>query len=303
MSSNYMNMTGVLVLSKVTAIITALFGAFDLDADEPGGDEVYIANMAESTNASWAAVLENLQELVGTLGLSLPADVDGDFEQTLWALAGHFKVDENEDFASLVEQVLFEGDADLDVLWALAMHFDDGHGLKAIRTESSWHSSKAELFEFGGAGNFYGRHVRFGFDSSDVVTLGADLEVALAAQNRQGAAEVVVQHCRRILGTISDPAECDAVTDAVKKIFSLSPGDEDPRKYASILELMTAELPLYIGMDVDREVLKLHPESGCGEDCVRVLRAGHALAVECTDVPPAAILTGVIRQCGVFYYG
>nr|WP_228384562.1 hypothetical protein [Rhodocyclus gracilis] len=63
MANNYYDMTGVLVLDKVTPVIKALFGEFELDENDPGNGQAYIANISESSSCSWDSVLENLQDL------------------------------------------------------------------------------------------------------------------------------------------------------------------------------------------------------------------------------------------------
>lgn len=50
MANNYYDATGVLVLERVTPVITTLFGAFNLDADYPGNGQAYIARIAESND-------------------------------------------------------------------------------------------------------------------------------------------------------------------------------------------------------------------------------------------------------------
>ena len=61
MADNYYDMTGTITLDKVTPVIKALFGPFELDENYPGDGTVYIANIAENSNCSWDEVLDNLR--------------------------------------------------------------------------------------------------------------------------------------------------------------------------------------------------------------------------------------------------
>lgn len=72
MANNYYDATGVLVLDRVTPVITALFGGFKLDASHPGDGQAYIALVAEDNNPSWEDLCEGLSELATSLGLPLP---------------------------------------------------------------------------------------------------------------------------------------------------------------------------------------------------------------------------------------
>ncbi|GHU04838.1 hypothetical protein FACS1894158_05990 [Betaproteobacteria bacterium] len=69
MANNYYDATGVLVLSQVTPVIKALFGAFHLDETYPGDGQAYIARISESNNPLWDDVQDGLADLAVELGL------------------------------------------------------------------------------------------------------------------------------------------------------------------------------------------------------------------------------------------
>ncbi len=266
MANNYYDMTGVLVLDTVTPVIKALFGPFDLDENHPGNGEVYIADIAESTDASWDTVLANLLDLIEQIGLPLP-DVDDDsIVECLYVLAPHFSAEQNEELANLIAQSDFENGADLDSLFTIARAFDDGHGLKAYKAECSWHCSKPRLFEFGGAGNFGGRHIAVGVSSQQAVELGEKLEAALELGDTDEAAAIIREKVGSILAGIhsevarnairsklsdllADP-EVAAVPTAARIVIGLDGG---------IIQGVTSNIPLaYLVYDYDVE--------GCDED-------------------------------------
>ena len=207
MANNYYDMTGVLSLNKVTPVIKALFGPFELDETYPGNGSVYIANISESTSCSWDCVLDNLRELVEELGLSLPEDADDSVEEHLNVLATHFGADGNTTFANLIEMVDFEDDADLDTLFTIARALDDGHGLKSYKTETSWHCSKPRLFEFGGAGDFRGLNIAVGDSSDRVTAMGENLDDALTAGDIAKAAGILQKKVDGILNGVFDESK------------------------------------------------------------------------------------------------
>ena len=212
MANNYYDMTGVLCLREVTPVIQALFGAFELDAKYPGSGEAYIANLAETTSCSWNTVVENLGEYVKSLGLSVDEDDEETLDLYLKALATHFGIDFDAKVAPVLEDVDTEGyDAEIEKLFELARIFDDGHGLHAIKTESSWHCSKPRLFEFGGSGCFMGTHVIVDRSSDAAVRLGQDLETALVVKNVDEAAAVFLGDVRNTLSGIGDATTRDLI--------------------------------------------------------------------------------------------
>lgn len=225
MANNYYDMTGVLVLDKVTPVIKALFGVFELDENYPGDGQAYITNISESSSCSWDSVLENLQDLAEELGLEL---VDGagkpakTMEDVLSVLAIHFNAGQNEELEGLIERSNFDDgdDADLDSLFTIAKAFDDGHGLKAYKTEAAWHCSKPRLFEFGGCGDFTGSHVAVSGSSDQAVQMGEELESALAGGNMDEAAEVVRSKVGNILAGIYDEAARAQVRSKLIQLLS-----------------------------------------------------------------------------------
>lgn len=207
MANNYYDMTGVLVLDKVTPVIRALYGALELDENYPGNGFAYIANISESTSNSWCSILENLLELADSLKLEV-VDEDGQpgesMEDVLSALALHFKVDDSIELENLIEHNDFDDDADMKSLFMIAKLLNDGHGLTAYKTESAWHCSKPRLFEFGGCGDFTGTHVTVSGSSNQVVSLGEELEASLATGDTDAAAELVRTNVSELLAGIYD---------------------------------------------------------------------------------------------------
>ena len=228
----------MLVLDKVTPVIKALFGPFELDENYPGKGHAYIANLSKSSDCSWDSVLENLQALAEELDQSLPADADECVEEYLRVLAAHFSADQDEALNQLIEHGDFEEDADLDSLFTIARAFNDGHGLKAYMTESAWRCSKPHQYEYGGSGEFVGLHASVGGSSNQVVQLGEALEAALTAGDTAKAADVLFKQVKSTLAGIRDESARLAIRSTLgdllatpkAKYFAVTgriPGDDE----------------------------------------------------------------------------
>jgi hypothetical protein len=208
MSNSYYDLTGVLRLTQATPVIKALFGGMNLDPEHPGHGEAYFCQISESTSQTWEDVLEQLDELATALGVTPEpaAEDEDDADALLWALAKHFKGDEKEAFAALMEGSTFDEEADLESLFVLARAFDDGHGLSAILYEGCWHSDRPRLFEFGGDGGFIGQQLTVSGTSTLFMQLGESLEAALLHGSVDEATAHLVRHVDQLLGGL-DSAE------------------------------------------------------------------------------------------------
>lgn len=129
MTNNYYDASGVLVLDRVTPVITALFRGFKLDENYRDNGHTYIARIPEDGTTSWNAVLNGLITVAAELDLPAPGmgggDGDGDddgpfINVVLNLLADHFGASENEALAHLIEHQRFKDEADLKSLFLIA---------------------------------------------------------------------------------------------------------------------------------------------------------------------------------------
>ncbi|RMX06808.1 hypothetical protein D8I35_09945 [Corticibacter populi] len=206
MANNYYDATGVLVLDRVTPVIRALFGGFNLDETYPGDGKVYIARISESNDPQWDDLLETLTDLAEQLDLASQAtdDEPPTVASVLRALSRHFGTDNSEALNQLIDNDPFDGPADLDALFLIATHFDDGHNLVELHMQGCWHCSKPRLFEFGGDGCFLSRELSLFSASEHVLYLGVDLRKALLANDIQTSATQIAQETLDLLCAISD---------------------------------------------------------------------------------------------------
>lgn len=224
MSNHYYDATGVLVLNRVTPVITALFGDFNLDETYPGEDEVYIARMSESLDPQWDDIRDNLVELAYQLGRPFPADEEPSIQSYLGLLAKQFSAEDDPHLRHLLKAHRFEDGAELDVLFFIASCLDDGHGLQALRIEGCWHSDKPRLFEFGGNGMFISRDITINSSSSYALELGHDLHKAIQAGDVDDAAARIALETVCLLAGIGDDATRDSIRQRVgERLLGISP--------------------------------------------------------------------------------
>lgn len=213
MANNYYDATGVLILDKVTPVITALFGAFNLDESYPGNGTAYIARISESNDPQWDDIREGLVVLADTLGKPFPMDQETTIEDCLRTLASHFQAEQDEALEHLIEHHSFEDSADLAALFLIARCFDDGHGLKAIKFEAAWYCSKPRLFEFGGQGAYISEEILLFSGSSRAADLGEELHEALLTGNLDKAADKLAADVGNVLSGIADDAKREVLRE------------------------------------------------------------------------------------------
>lgn len=209
MANNYYDCNGVLVLTKVTPVINALFRQAKLDPSTPGNGEAYIALIAEDNCIDSDTLAEHLEELATELGLKSKVDSEGSALEWLLALADHYGHAEGSELAQFIESIDFDNNLSLRDMFEVAKGFDDGHGLTAMKLEGSWSSDKPRLFEFGGNGNYWGRHFTMDSSSSTPIVTGEIIDQAI----QSGDIDKAVQ---RVLAQFNDVLD-GFVDDAVKQ--------------------------------------------------------------------------------------
>ncbi|WNU98983.1 hypothetical protein RS584_14800 [Enterobacter sp. DTU_2021_1002640_1_SI_PRY_ASU_LCPMC_013] len=204
MANNYYEATGVLMLEDVTPVISALFGAFNLDANYLGNGRAFIATIAETNDPQWSDVLEGLTNLSTQLNISPGEEPETTIDVVLEALARHFHADQDEDLENLIEHHPFDGDADLEALFLIASCFNDGHNFIAIQFEGCWYCSKPRLFELGGHACFISREIRLFGNSAQALELATDLQKALREGDLTVATARITLKTARLLAGVQD---------------------------------------------------------------------------------------------------
>ena len=213
MSNTYSDSTGVIQFRgqvNATPVIKALFSAFELDPSYPGGNQAYIARLAELSSTSWDAIFDNIVAQLDALGLQLPeSDDDGpDIEGVLMLIAS--KLGCEVQVEELLEEIDFDDDADLEDVFQLAMLLNDGHGLQSISLETGWHCDKPRLFEFGGAGVHYSANLRAHDVSSSPISVGQRVDAAMVDGKLDDAAMAIANHAMEAVGWALRPELSEA---------------------------------------------------------------------------------------------
>lgn len=224
MANHYYDKTGVLMLEQVTPVIRALFGTLDMNEAYPGNGEVYIAIMDnggdEPSEPRWEDIHKRLIVLMGLLDLPVTADAELYVDECLSELAAHFRVKDS-DRDDLIIDSDCENHVDLQTLFRMAICFDDGHHLKAIKYEGAQHCSEPELFQFSGNGGFLSRHIEFLVYSSNEVELGETLHEAIDQGNIDDAAQAINWKVELLLASLRNKTQRNAVRKRlVSKILS-----------------------------------------------------------------------------------
>jgi hypothetical protein len=172
MADNYYDATGVLVLDRVTPVITALFGRFNLDGNYPGNGKAYIAWLSETGDPQWDEVWDDLSDLARQLKIDLPDDDSPSTASILKRLAEYFDgLDEALD--RFIERQPFDDSANIEALFQIATRCNDGHNLSALQFQGAWYCGKPRLFEFGGDACFLSREVNLYSTSNQTLNLGS----------------------------------------------------------------------------------------------------------------------------------
>jgi len=223
MANSYYDCTGALVLGKVTPVIKALFGAFNLKESDLGNGEFTIAKIAESDNLNWDDLLDNFDGLIAQLALTMPEHSCETVADYLRILAEHFGAANDEFIKDLIQQDNFEDDPSLGTLFALADRFDDGHGMTTMKLEGCWHSDRPSLFAFGGDGEYHSRNFRHSVSSTDARELGEAVDAALANNDLDAAATRIMKEVDSILKSVTDGQIRDHLTAKLASLMGQTP--------------------------------------------------------------------------------
>ena len=268
MANNYSDTTGVLTFqdnAKATPVISALFNAFDLDTDFPGGTQAYIARISESNSTRWSDIAESITEQLEDIGVQ-PLEPDDeepmDIEDLLELLAEKFGC--TDQVEEILERIDEDDEADLGDLFELAMLFDDGHGLKSVSVETGWHCSKPRLFEFGGAGEHFSKHLRYAATSSGVCRVASGVDAWMQHGNICEAAKNIADHALRICGGIQTPELLTAAKAAIAQAVANPAGtalDLQGRAFDLVVGIGSTgdaiDYPLWMNTRLDQDLVDL----------------------------------------------
>lgn len=125
--------TGILMLERITPVITALFGGYaqQITTCQDG----IIIKLWEDMPPSWRQVHLALVQLGNTLDMPIPHKAKSTIKGQLDWFAWFLREEESSDLKALLREHSFEGMADIETLFMLSDILNDGHGLFALRFE------------------------------------------------------------------------------------------------------------------------------------------------------------------------
>lgn len=204
---NNFDAAGVLVLSQVTPVITALFADFNLDGTRADDGRAPISQLSGAPPSCWQGIHRRLLSLAAGLDLPSPNDdaEDANLPWLLRTLAHHFSPAPSAALLNLIDEICDDDPVSLEALFHFATHMDDGHGLVAIEFEGAWHCAIPGKRDFGGAGSFISREVgHLTSSSSEALLLGSALRAAILANDLDSAAKLLCMEVLAPLGSIPD---------------------------------------------------------------------------------------------------
>lgn len=282
--------TGTLSLVKITPVIKALFGCFRLDQSICANGEIFIAK-GNYDDASWTSVGEKLQEQLKALGVDLP---DANISELLLALAIRNGVTDTAELEGYFDEWDFDADADLGDLFEIAKRIDDGHGLSLIKMEGATYCSRILEGEFGGHSRFIGQHVDTGTQSSAGLTLGHQIERALATGNIEVAASAILANALWHVNDILDPQKRDQVKAKLSEQLSMAVNTVVPVKYWNAYEDPNHPMGFAFEIEDNRRhngqaILTIAAEGGRLEDMLSVTMEVNTDPATGSEVPAASV--------------
>jgi len=125
--------TGMLMLERITPVITALFGGYLQQATVC--QEGIMIKLWEDMPPTWRQVHQALVQLGNTLDMPIPRKAQSKIKDHLDWFAWFLRSEESTRLQALLREHSFESMVDLDTLFLLSEILDDGHGLFAMRCE------------------------------------------------------------------------------------------------------------------------------------------------------------------------
>ena len=187
---------------KNTPVYEALFSCYgEINLDDKTGQQL-LTSPFHWPSPTWQQVKEKLIQLSEALGLSLGEESEGTLYEYILLLAKHFSV-ENTPEITVLEAYPFDlnGMPDMQILYYLALSFDDGHGVESIDFRGIWFNQKGDFGSYVVCAakeiNFY-QHLNDGFSSAKF------LDYLLSQNNIKRASEMMFAEVNQLFSKIQD---------------------------------------------------------------------------------------------------
>lgn len=131
--NNERQISGVLVVQKLTPVISTLFSGFQLDLTRLPNGHLYFSKSAKAADLLWSELHRHLRSLIRQMGLTPKLNSVGSIWEYLLALATHFDTHRDPELLNTLTNLNFDGQVHPSALFFFATRFNDGHGLRAMK--------------------------------------------------------------------------------------------------------------------------------------------------------------------------
>lgn len=198
MADNYSQLTGELKLKKITPVIRALFGAYCVEQGEEGKAHI---EKGRHNRISYSDVARTISSV-----FRLAIDREGVFNDAIKELALHLDPAKYDAIVTIIGDGGIDDceEADLATLLSFAEILNDGHDLKCLSLETAFTCDKMIPGQFGGLGEYVGKHFSMRSSSSTALFYGENIDTAIAEEYIEKATQFATGYVTAFLNGIED---------------------------------------------------------------------------------------------------
>ncbi|MDP2759891.1 MAG: hypothetical protein Q8O64_05725 [Sideroxyarcus sp.] len=202
MANCYSDGTGLIRLKKITPVIKAIFGAFEVRDYEDG--LAFIQQESESSHStSYGGICEQIGNVDRDDILS-----SEEVQDVILGFAESFG--KRAEVEVLIKDCTFafdpEEDANLVFLFDLAQILDDDHGMTEISFSAGWHGDRMRLGYFGGFGEVINKDFKCASGSGSAEHLAERMTPAIQRGDVAEIAGILRKRVGVMIDGIADPA-------------------------------------------------------------------------------------------------
>lgn len=189
MPNTYSDASGFLYLKKITPVILAFLGGYDIKLQDAARGIAEVLDVGNSADRSWESIHTRVVELLNSYQITVPENAP--IEILLKLLGQHYgQVEETE---RLINEIDFSSLTEIDNLFDLARIFDDGHEATRLHWEIAYHCDHPIAGKFGGSAIFAGKGYRYSLGTAAVLSQTSHIDAAANSSDVQKAAEKIKQ--------------------------------------------------------------------------------------------------------------
>lgn len=203
--------TGILTMRRITPIINALFGLYDLRKMNSSKNKFYVARRSNKIPPTWKTITHRLHEAaVDTFELDFLSPCVHNpqvyFDNLILLMDNdeRFSMDQLNHLADGVCAMKVKERVELDALFNIALSLNDGHQLETLHFKSAWHSHKPRVFYFSGDGIYASKEAVLKVDVHSATLYAEAVCSALKKQDVNAASKQVCEYLAIRLANVFD---------------------------------------------------------------------------------------------------